>query len=186
MFTFVTFSLRCFLYWRLGDQRLFVDWMSRCDCCFCSHCLLFTVVDCVAEVTLQTPRDPCTPSPCGPNALCRNRHGAGSCVCAPGYFGDPWAGCRPECVLNSDCPWDRACINNKCRDPCPGACGLNAECRVSHHTPVCFCLQGHTGNPLASCRPIVVEYCKPLCYACSLLRFLLLFPFPQPKLHNFV
>lgn len=39
-----------------------------------------------------------------------------------------YEGCRPECVLSSDCPSDKACIRNKCKDPCPGVCGLNAEC----------------------------------------------------------
>nr|1OIG_A Chain A, Dumpy, isoform Y len=24
---------------------------------------------------------------------------------------------RPECVLNSDCPSNQACVNQKCRDP---------------------------------------------------------------------
>jgi hypothetical protein len=36
-------------------------------------------------------------------------------------------------------------------DPCPGTCGLNAECRVVNHAPSCSCLPGYTGNPLNSC-----------------------------------
>lgn len=97
---------------------------------------------------------PCVPSPCGPNAECRERNGAGSCVCLPEYFGDPYSGCRPECIANSDCPRDKSCVNNKCSDPCPGVCGLNAECRVNNHAPTCHCLQGYTGNPLSACREI--------------------------------
>lgn len=102
----------------------------------------------------DVPRDPCTPSPCGTNAVCSQRNGAGSCTCLQDYFGDPYVGCRPECVLNEDCDWNRACINNKCRDPCPGTCGSNAECNVVHHNPSCFCLHGYTGDPLSACRPI--------------------------------
>lgn len=100
---------------------------------------------------IEEERHPCNPSPCGANAECRERNGAGSCVCIPEYFGDPYTGCRPECVTNSDCPRDKACLNNKCKDPCPGICGINAECRVSNHVPSCFCLDGYTGNPSVSC-----------------------------------
>ena len=96
-------------------------------------------------------REPCNPSPCGANAVCKERNGAGSCTCLPEYSGDPYTGCRPECVLNTDCNRQRACVRNKCVDPCPGACGLNAECRVVNHAPSCSCLPGYTGNPLSSC-----------------------------------
>lgn len=46
------------------------------------------------------PQDPCHPSPCGSNAICTSRNGAGSCKCIPDHFGDPYTGCRPECVVN--------------------------------------------------------------------------------------
>lgn len=106
-------------------------------------------------------KDPCLPSPCGSNAVCEDRNGAGACICAPGYFGDPYIGCRPECVLNTDCPWDKSCQNNKCRNPCSGACGSNAECRVAHHSPYCTCIYGYTGNPLVACHILVhVPPCK--------------------------
>lgn len=95
------------------------------------------------------PADPCNPSPCGPNALCQD----GSCSCLPEYQGDPYTGCRPECVLNSDCDLPRACIRNKCVDPCPGTCGQNAQCNVYNHIPMCSCLPGMTGNAFLSCRP---------------------------------
>lgn len=95
--------------------------------------------------------NPCARSPCGVNAVCKERHGTGSCTCLPEYYGDPYIECRPECVLNSDCPKDRACINNKCTDPCPGVCGMNAECRVNNHAPSCACRLGYEGNPFSSC-----------------------------------
>lgn len=94
--------------------------------------------------------DPCNPSPCGPNAQCDN----GICTCLPEYQGDPYRGCRPECVLNNDCPRDKACIRNKCVDPCPGTCGQNAECSVVNHIPMCSCLPGYTGNAFTICRII--------------------------------
>ena len=32
--------------------------------------------------------------------------------------------------FSSDCPLSQACVQNKCKDPCPGTCGANAECKV--------------------------------------------------------
>lgn len=113
----------------------------------------FTIL---APPPADVPSDPCNPSPCGANAICKERNNAGSCTCIPEYTGDPYTGCRPECVLNSECPRDRACINNKCRDPCPGMCGLYAECRVINHSPSCACLPGYTGNPLSACQLLPV------------------------------
>ena len=104
-----------------------------------------------ADHPVEAPLNPCNPSPCGANAVCKERNGAGSCTCLPEYTGDPYAGCRPECVLNTDCDRAKACVRNKCVDPCPGTCGLNAECRVVNHAPSCSCLPGYTGNPLSSC-----------------------------------
>lgn len=101
--------------------------------------------------------NPCNPSPCGANALCKEKNGAGSCTCLPEYFGDPYTGCRPECVTNTDCSRDKACVNNKCRDPCPGICGINAECRVNNHAPSCICLPGYTGNPTSACSIIPIS-----------------------------
>lgn len=97
------------------------------------------------------PINPCNPSPCGVNAICKERNGVGSCTCLHEYYGDPYNECRPECTLNSDCAKNRACVNNKCRDPCPGVCGINAECSVINHSPTCSCLDGYIGNALTAC-----------------------------------
>jgi hypothetical protein len=105
------------------------------------------------EIPYEPPSNPCYPSPCGVNAVCKERNGAASCTCAPEFFGDPHAGCRPECVMNSDCPRTQACANNKCFDPCPGTCGINAQCLVSNHAPSCRCVDGYIGNPLRACNP---------------------------------
>lgn len=93
--------------------------------------------------------DNCNPSPCGPNSQCKD----GICTCLPDYQGDPYRGCRPECVLNDDCPRDKACIRNKCKDPCPGTCGQNALCEVINHIPICSCPDGMSGNPFLQCVP---------------------------------
>lgn len=99
-------------------------------------------------VVAPGPRDPCDPSPCGPNARCQ----AGACTCLPEYHGDPYYGCRPECVQNYDCPLNRACLNNKCVDPCPGVCGRYEECQVINHNPICRCTLNN-GNSYLPCEP---------------------------------
>lgn len=97
---------------------------------------------------------PCNPSPCGANALCKENNGAGSCSCMPNYYGDPYISCRPECIQNSDCERNRACVNTKCVDPCIGACGSNAECRALFHSPHCQCINGYTGDAIRRCYKI--------------------------------
>jgi hypothetical protein len=114
----------------------------------------------VAVEAERLPNDPCMPSPCGANSHCQSRNGIAACTCVQGFSGDPYFSCRPECVLNSDCPWGKACKNNKCVNPCSDACGANAECSVAHHTPYCTCLESYTGNPLISCKKIVHEPSK--------------------------
>lgn len=103
----------------------------------------------------EVTRHPCNPSPCGPNALCKEYNGAGSCTCIDDFYGDPYLGCRPECVMNTDCATYSICFNNKCVDPCPGTCGQNTECRITNHAPSCFCLPGYSGNPLHACTPTI-------------------------------
>lgn len=97
-----------------------------------------------------TQDDPCYPSPCGSNTQCNN----GICSCIAEYNGDPYQGCKPECVLNSDCPRNRACLQHKCVDPCPGSCGQGAICDVFNHIPMCSCPPNLEGNAFLHCRPI--------------------------------
>ena len=110
----------------------------------------------LVEPTAEEPSRPCKSSPCGTNALCNEQNNAFSCVCPTNYVGDPYSSCRPECVLNTDCSREKSCLRNQCVDPCPGTCGINSECRVSNHIPVCSCIESHSGDPYASCRPIPV------------------------------
>jgi hypothetical protein len=111
--------------------------------------------------TTTSPRpeiiDPCRPSPCGINAECRERNGAASCTCLPGLFGNPYIECKPECSINPECPTDKACVNQKCVDPCPGVCGTHATCRAQNHNPVCTCDQGFTGDPFRFCTRITTR-----------------------------
>lgn len=117
----------------------------------------------ISDIEIRT--SPCDPSPCGANAICHQRDGAGSCTCLEGYQGNPYEGCRPECVLSSDCSADKSCIRNKCADPCPGICGTNAECTVINHVPSCACIKGYTGNPFVQCNkeelPKEIRPCQP-------------------------
>lgn len=96
---------------------------------------------------------PCTPSPCGPNTVCKDQNGVGSCSCVPDYIGDPYEGCRPECTVDSNCMSNMACIRSKCQNPCPGTCGQDAQCQVVNHLPRCSCIPGFTGDPYRICIP---------------------------------
>lgn len=96
---------------------------------------------------------PCIPSPCGPNSQCREIGSTAVCSCLPNYIGRA-PNCRPECTINSECPANHACINERCKDPCPGSCGLSAYCNVINHSPVCTCANGYQGDPFSGCYPI--------------------------------
>lgn len=95
---------------------------------------------------------PCHPSPCGQNSQCRDINSQAVCSCLPGFIGFPPT-CRPECSINSDCVPTMACINQKCIDPCPGSCAVNAVCKVVNHNAVCVCPNGLTGDPFSRCIP---------------------------------
>lgn len=94
--------------------------------------------------------DPCNPSPCNINGECRIQNGVAFCV-------------YPECLINSDCPRDRTCFSQRCRDPCIGACGVNSLCRTINHNPICSCPSGFTGNPQVQCKISTVDVLKPEC-----------------------
>ena len=106
------------------------------------------------SATPLPPTDPCNPTPCGTNAECSGRvGGSASCTCLPGLQGNPYIECKPECSINPDCPQQLACMNNKCRDPCPGVCGSRATCSVQNHRPQCRCDPGLIGDPFTACYP---------------------------------
>lgn len=95
-------------------------------------------------------QNPCIPSPCGPFSECRNAGGIPSCSCSVRYIGTP-PNCRPECTVSSECPSNLACIAEKCTDPCPGSCGIGAECNTINHIPTCTCPIDYTGDPFRIC-----------------------------------
>ena len=119
--------------------------VSDITVCYCLPGYVGTPPDCQPD---------CNSNICGPNADASVRGIRCQCDCRPEYFGDPYSatGCRPECVVNSDCDPTLACrINGKCYDPCPGTCGLNAVCKVVDHNPMCTCLQRYVGDPFTGC-----------------------------------
>lgn len=108
------------------------------------------VLTCFKAEEPVLPTNPCQPSPCGPNAVCQVINDQPSCSCKSEFIGTP-PNCRPECVSNSECNNNLACINHKCKDPCPGSCGSNAECHVVNHVSACTCMRDFTGDPFVQC-----------------------------------
>lgn len=106
----------------------------------------------VANAVLEPYKNPCVPSPCGPNAFCQEIRNMPSCTCMSNYIGSP-PNCKPECTINAECPTSEACIQQKCRDPCQGSCGIGALCTVSRHMPICTCPDGYTGDAFTVCSP---------------------------------
>ena len=106
-------------------------------------------------VDVEPAQNPCIPSPCGVNTQCEVLDNRAVCSCLPDFLGDPHAGCRPECTINSDCPRHQACINRHCKDPCSlgNICGLGAICSCRDHTATCTCLEGFSGDPFIQCIP---------------------------------
>ncbi|KAG8236382.1 hypothetical protein J437_LFUL016660 [Ladona fulva] len=99
-------------------------------------------------------RKVCSVDACAAGAMCDAVRHRPVCTCPPGFLGSPEVRCYAECEDSSHCPSTRACINSKCADPCVGVCGINAECEVRNHSPVCKCPKGMTGHPFDRCRPI--------------------------------
>ena len=121
----------------------------------------FLTVDYIQIILAIAPvveEDPCEPNPCGPNSNPPRRNGDRcDCSCLPEMIGSP-PNCRPECYINSDCPSDKACISRKCQDPCPGLCGINANCRVRNHVPICVCIRNYEGDPFSRCDRVTSKF----------------------------
>lgn len=103
------------------------------------------------EPSVKDPGNPCEPTPCGPNSRCLvSIEGYATCSCLPNFKGAP-PYCQYECVINSDCPQNKACLNHKCTNPCVGTCGVSAICETINHNPICSCQSGYEGDPFTSC-----------------------------------
>lgn len=119
-------------------------------CVFVIICLMYCLNK---QILAPEQRNPCLPSPCGPNSVCKTVNAQAVCSCVQGFVGMP-PNCRPECIMSSECPLNQACVNQHCIDPCPGTCGLNTNCQVINHNPICICRRGYTGDPFTRCSPI--------------------------------
>ena len=127
--------------------------MCVCLCIYAVNLLIgnHVIIEPMPEVEVEG-EIPC--AACGPFALCsRMEDDREICSCPVGYIGNPYTECRPECTIDSDCTLNLACINQRCIDPCPGICGINAECYVLSHQPDCSCPPGYTGDPYSRCFP---------------------------------
>ncbi|XP_050739992.1 sushi, nidogen and EGF-like domain-containing protein 1 isoform X2 [Eriocheir sinensis] len=105
--------------------------------------------------------NPCVKA-CGENAYCDVRNARAVCSCPEHYQGDPYSRCYAECTSHDECGSTRACVRLRCVDPCIGACGIGADCKVSRHQAICSCPKTHTGDPFKSCRAFTREdHCNP-------------------------
>lgn len=122
---------------------------------------LFQIAAIISEPHTTERPPSCLPSPCGPNSKCQMVSNFPACSCLENYIGQP-PNCRPECVLNSECPSQQACIQQRCKDPCPGSCGFEATCHVLNHTPICTCNDGFEGDPFVQCKPKAIAEDTPI------------------------
>ncbi len=57
-----------------------------------------------------------------------------------------------ECLINEECPLDKACRDKECVNPCDFKhCGPRAICSVEFHIAVCTCPTELQGNPEKAC-----------------------------------
>lgn len=115
-----------------------------------NHYLKIYLYNLVEKPIYKDPKYPCAPSPCGPYSKCIDLDERAACSCLPYHIGLP-PNCRPECKSNHECLSNFACINERCKDPCPGSCASNAICRVINHEANCMCIDGYTGDPYSVC-----------------------------------
>ena len=88
---------------------------------------------------------------CGQFAECNPGGTRNGCQCRSGYIGEPPL-CRPQCLRNAYCAKNQACISDKCQNPCIGACGIDAICKVINHLPICKCPENlDSGDPYKEC-----------------------------------
>ena len=81
---------------------------------------------------------------------------------------------KPECVTDPECPDYLACIRETCQDPCTTlTCGINADCSVSQHRPICACKLNYEGDPYSLCRERKLK--NKFYYTC------LLYTSPSPR-----
>lgn len=125
--------------------------------CFLGHiCLHNTCLfgchgdeDCSASESCRNNRcvNPCSESPCGPNAMCSVTNQRATCSCANGFVPNPTAkiACvrtpALPCTENRVCPFGTTCSENACRPVCSkdSGCLSNERCDVRNGVckPLC-------------------------------------------------
>lgn len=102
--------------------------------------------------------DACHENPCGPNSQCKDMKGMAVCSCLAGFQGTP-PNCMEACEESDDCDSNEACLNQMCMNPCEmEICGMNTNCSVLNHGPVCTCIDGYSGDPFNGCQPPARKY----------------------------
>lgn len=107
----------------------------------------------------------CAFDPCGPNAICSIANHQVQCKCPNvGFFtGDPYnhqTGCQKvECLHDSNCPYDRQCLNFVCENACDQVnCGPHGTCIIRDRQAACRCEAGFENNGRMNC--VDVDECR--------------------------
>lgn len=81
------------------------------------------------------------------------------CTCPPGYVSSGGGICKPTttvsdavCVIDNNCTANHACVSSVCQNPCN--CGVNSDCLIKDHKPVCACRPGFIGDAINGCYEI--------------------------------
>lgn len=61
---------------------------------------------------------------------------------------------KVQCIVNEDCPYTEACIDNVCHPPCNvrNPCAEHAVCVNINHGSDCKCQDGFHGNGYVGCQ----------------------------------
>lgn len=100
---------------------------------------------------------------CGNEAKCYGINHRAVCECPPGLMGNPNVACvLVGCRADSECPTNRACINNKCENPCviSNPCDSPMECKVYNYKAECSCPIGFNGDMAVGCSRDVEPRCR--------------------------
>lgn len=101
--------------------------------------------DCSASESCRNNKciNPCSESPCGPNAHCTVSNHRATCSCGAGFVPNPTAKIAcvreppPPCKENRECPSGNVCIENSCRTLCSSDLGCLSNERCESATGVC-------------------------------------------------
>lgn len=144
----------------------------------------------------------CAYQSCGPNAICSVQNHQMLCTCPDvGFFtGDAYNqqnGCqRVDCLHDSNCPFDRQCINFVCENACDQSdCGPHGTCIIRNRQATCRCEAGFQNSGLLNCVDIdechyhpchTTAICEnsPGSYSCKCPNSLVGNAYEQPGCHE--